>query len=338
MQLFNTKSKAELIKESLVDTTTRRTVSWYRYVTIHDPQTFRDSLFLKLQNLSCKGRIYIAQEGINAQMNVPIKNWDAFCSVLDSFPELSDMRLNAALEEQGVSFLKLTIKVRKKIVADGLDDSFFNPSDTGEYVDALDVNKKIQNKKTIFVDMRNGYEAEIGRFENALTMNVITFREQLGTVENLASKHKDEEIVLYCTGGIRCEKASAWMKYRGFKNVKHIRGGVISYARDIKKLNLPSFFKGKNFVFDGRMAEKVTDDTLAHCHICQKYPSDIHTHCLNKHCHRLYIGCNDCKKKTHEHCSQTCRFIGFLPERMQIFLFRNGRRGRRQQVICHLRS
>jgi UPF0176 protein len=311
--LKNKKPKEELLAEIQKETFKRKTLSFYRYVKIADPKAMRDMLFAKFDELGCKGRIYVAHEGINAQMNVPEPNFDAFDTFLQSIPEFKGVPYKIAVEEKGTSsFLKLTIKIKEKIVADGLDDASFDPSNTGEYATAEDVNDMIDRGVTV-IDMRNAYEAEVGHFEKAKIMNVDTFREQLATVEKEFKNDKDKEVLLYCTGGIRCEKASAWMKHQGFGNVKHIKGGIIDYAHQVKEKGLPNKFKGKNFVFDERLGERISDEIISDCHLCQKVKCDDHTHCKNQFCHMLFIGCSSCLEKGKGYCSSWCRFFDGKP-------------------------
>lgn len=324
--LVNTKSKEELLRELQSENFKRKTLSLYRYVKISNPEEMRDMLFAKFNELGCKGRIYVAREGINAQMNVPVPNFEAFDTFLQSIPEFSGTPYKIAVEEKGLSsFLKLTIKVKEKIVADGLDDASFDPSNTGDYATAEEVNNMIERGVTV-VDMRNIYEAEVGHFENAKIMNVDTFREQLAKVEEEFEEDKDKEVLLYCTGGIRCEKASAWMKHRGFQNVKHIKGGIVDYAHQVKEKGLPNKFKGKNFVFDERLGERVSDEIISDCHLCQKVKCDDHFDCKNKRCNVLFIGCKKCTQKMEGFCSMRCKILEGTPQWLQNIFTRNHRK------------
>ncbi len=332
----NTKSKEELLKILQAETFTRKTVSFYRYVKIKDPKAMRDMLFDEFSRLGCLGRIYVAHEGINAQMNVPEHNWTRFDKFIQSIPEFSGVPYKFAVEEKparsafstadagggkGVlsSFIKLIVKVRPKIVADGLDDATFDPSNTGEYATAEDVNSMIDRGVTV-IDMRNFYEAMIGHFKGAKIMEVDTFREQLKKVHDMFRDKKDEEVLLYCTGGIRCEKASAWMKHNGFKNVKHIKGGIIEYAHQVKEKGLQNKFLGKNFVFDERMGEKVGDEVISFCQVCEKEKSDNYIHCKNMSCHVLFISCAGCEERLRGYCSLVCNICDKFPRKVNRFL------------------
>ncbi len=326
----NTKSKEELLEILKKENFPRKTLSFYRYVKIADPKEMRDFLFDKFGELNCLGRIYIAHEGINAQLNVPEHNWTGFDNLIQSIPEFAGVPFKLAVEEKGMSsFLKLIIKVKDKIVADGLDDASFNPADTGAYADAEEVNRMIDKGVTV-IDMRNFYEAMIGHFKGAKIMQVDTFREQLAKVHEMFRNKKDEEVLLYCTGGIRCEKASAWMKHNGFKNVKHIKGGIIDYAHQVKEKGLPNKFLGKNFVFDERMGEKIGDEIISYCQICKERKCDDYLHCKNLLCHVLFIGCKECVDHLNGYCSLWCKVADRIPKISKYFFSPNKQKHAKQ--------
>lgn len=307
--------RSEQRQSILTDTRPRTTLSFYRYVAIADPEAFRMQLLSAWTRFGCLGRIYVAREGINAQMNVLTEQWEAFDAWTQAVPELAGVPYKIAVEEGPVpSFYKLTIKVRPKIVADGLDDTSFDPSNTGEYLTARELNEYIDDPEAVVIDMRNAYESEIGHFENAITPDVDTFREEIKLVPELLKVHQNKKIALYCTGGIRCEKASAWLKHKGYTNVKHLKGGVIDYKHQVEREGLPNRFKGKNFVFDERLGERVGDEVISHCHLCKTAKSDTHHHCKNQICHVLFLGCDDCLAKQSGYCSTWCRFTDNAPQ------------------------
>lgn len=293
---------------------TRVTLSFYRYVRLNDPEAFRQRLLDVWGELGCLGRIYVASEGINAQMNVPQAQWDRFDAWVQSQPELAGIPYKIAVEEGGApSFYKLTIKVKDKIVADGLDDASFDVTDTGEYLTAAEMNNYIDDPDAIVVDMRNSYESEVGHFDGAITPEVETFRDELKATPELLRIHKNKKIALYCTGGIRCEKASAWLKHNGYKDVKHLKGGIIDYAHQVEREGLSNKFLGKNFVFDERLSERVGDQIISTCHLCRTTKSDTHHHCQNQICHTLFIGCDACVTKRAGYCSWRCQTVDRLP-------------------------
>lgn len=310
--LRNKVNRKELKAKIKEDPTARTTVSFYKYFKIENPQEFRDTLFATWSEWDILGRVYVAAEGINAQISIPSHRFDQFQSHLTHTLNLKNIILNTAIEDNGKSFAKLTIKVKQKIVADGLDDSAFDVTDTGKHIDAEAFNKLSGREDTVIIDMRNHYETEVGYFQNAIKPDVDTFREALPETGKILEKHKDKNIVMYCTGGIRCEKASAYFKYKGFKHVHQLKGGIIQYAREVKEKGLPNKFIGKNFVFDERLGERITNDIVSHCHQCGK-PCDTHTNCKNDACHLLFIQCDECAREYNGCCSEECLEINRLP-------------------------
>ncbi len=313
MQLYNklsAKERAELIENAGKE---RLTLSFYQYANISNPQSLRDQLFITWDALDVLGRIYVAQEGINAQLSLPADRFNEFKTHLDSIDFLKDIRLNIAIEQDNMSFLKLKVKVRDKIVADGLNDATFDVTNKGIHVTADVFNELIEDEHTVLVDMRNHYESEIGHFKNAVKPDVDTFRESLDIIEEDLKAHKDDKkLVMYCTGGIRCEKASAYFKHKGFKNVYQLEGGIIEYTRQVNEKALENKFIGKNFVFDERRSEKISEDVIANCHQCGK-SCDTHVNCANDACHLLFIQCEDCKTEMDNCCSTNCKEIHALP-------------------------
>ncbi|MEM6051122.1 rhodanese-related sulfurtransferase [Erwinia sp. P7711] len=304
--LHNLVSNEELKARMLAETEPRTTVSFYKYFTLDDAKAFRDALYVALTKLKVFGRVYVASEGINAQISVPASQYEAMKAMLYAFhPALNNLRMNIALDDDGKSFWVLRLKVRERIVADGITDETFDASDVGGYLKAGDVNAMLDDPDAVFVDMRNHYEYEVGHFDNALEIPADTFRDQLPMAVEMLKEEKDKKIVMYCTGGIRCEKASAWMRHNGFENVYHIEGGIIEYARRAREQGLPVRFRGKNFVFDERMGERISDDVIAHCHQCGT-PCDTHVNCKNDGCHLLFIQCDSCAEKYQACCSPIC--------------------------------
>ena len=325
--LHNRISQKELKERLLKETDPRTTISFYRYFPVPDPAAFRDELYKNLDTLKVFGRIYVAHEGINAQISVPSANLDLFRNYLYSIPHLEGVRLNIAVDDDGKSFWVLKIKVRDKIVADGITDPSFSMEKKGHYVNAEQFNSLTNDPNTIVVDMRNHYEYEVGHFENAIEVPSDTFRDQLPMVATMLEDQKDKNIIMYCTGGIRCEKASAYMLHRGFENVFHLEGGIINYANQVKENNLSNKFHGKNFVFDNRLGERITDEVIAKCHQCGK-PADTHVNCVNSACHLLFIQCEECKQKYDGCCSKECQEVIHMPEEQQKLIRKGIDKGR----------
>jgi UPF0176 protein len=312
MTLYNRISQTELKQLLYAETEHRTTISFYQYFPVGDCKQFRDELYAGLNALKVFGRIYIAQEGINAQISVPDSNFDALKNYLYSIPPFNGIRLNIAIDDDGKSFWVLKIKVRDKIVADGITDPDFSMEKKGKYVTATQMNELLQDDNTIVIDMRNHYEYEVGHFVKAVEIPSDTFREQLPMAVDMMAAHKDKNIIMYCTGGIRCEKASAYMLHNGFNNVFHLEGGIINYAKQAKEQKIESKFIGKNFVFDNRLGERITEDVIAQCHQCGQ-PADTHTNCKNDGCHILFIQCEACATKYDGCCSEACQTTYNLP-------------------------
>ena len=311
--LHNRVSQKELKERLYQETEPRKTISFYRYFPISDPKKFRDDFYRDLHSLNVFGRIYVAAEGINAQLSVPESNFNSLKELLENTEGLKDLRLNIAIDDDGKSFWVLKVKVRDKIVADGIEDPSFNMSNKGRYVNPEQFNELTSDPKTIVVDMRNHYEYEVGHFKDAIEVPSDTFREQLPMSANMLEAEKDSNIIMYCTGGIRCEKASAYLLHRGFKNVFHLEGGIINYANTVKAKGLENKFLGKNFVFDDRLGERVGDEVISKCHQCGK-PADTHINCANEGCHLLFIQCDECRIKFDACCSIECQHTIHLPE------------------------
>jgi UPF0176 protein len=314
--LHNRVSRKLLKEKAKADTTPRITLSFYCYFSIPDPQAFRDHWYKNLNELKVFGRIYIANEGINAQINCPVDNFESFREFIYGYSEMNGLRLNKAVDENNNSFYVLDIKIRNKIVADGIGDPAFSMENKGRYVNAVQFNEMVKDANTMVIDMRNHYEYEVGRFKTAIEIPSDTFREQLPMAAEMFGEEKERNIIMYCTGGIRCEKASAWMLHNGYKNVFHLEGGIINYINQVKDNQLENNFIGKNFVFDERLGERITEDVIANCHICGN-PCDVHVNCTNSACHLLFIQCEKCQQALEGCCSKECQDFIHLPEEEQ---------------------
>ncbi|NDC78543.1 MAG: rhodanese-related sulfurtransferase, partial [Chitinophagia bacterium] len=198
--LHNRVSRRELKERMRADKTPRTTVSFYLYTRIDAPAAFRDKWYAALKPLGVLGRIYVAGEGVNAQASVPTNRFSDFRSFLDAEPGFNGIRLNTAVDSQGSSFFVLAVKVRDRIVADGILDPGFDMQRKGAYVDAAAFNRLTEDPDTLVVDMRNHYEYEVGHFQNAIEIPSETFREQLPMAVEMLGERKDRNIIMYCTG------------------------------------------------------------------------------------------------------------------------------------------
>lgn len=318
MPLYNKYNSKELKEKLEKDPRPRKTISFYRYHRINDPEKFRNELYKKLYDIEVFGRVYIANEGINAQISVLNESYENFINVLESFDFMKGMYLNIAVDDNGKSFYKLKIKLRPKILADGLNDASFDVTKKGKHLTAEEFNDLTEkNENTLLIDMRNHYETEVGHFDGAICPDVDTFRDSLPLIENEILKgNESKNIVMYCTGGIRCEKASAYFKHKGFENVYQLEGGIIKYAQEVSEKGLINKFIGKNFVFDERLGERISPEIIANCHQCGK-PCDTHTNCKNDACHLLFIQCEECAENHGGCCSDECNEVNLLPKEKQ---------------------
>jgi len=320
-KLYNQKSKEMLIENLEAETFNRITCSFYNYIKINSPTNFRDTLYSVFHTLNIFGRIYVADEGINAQISVPSHNWVNFLKRISEIGELSDIQIKKAISE-GISFYKLVIKVKKEIVAYGIPKNEYNMKIIGKHLTTDQFNRALNQEQTTIIDMRNIYESEVGKFKNAEIPQVDKSKELLPEVRRMLNGREHHQVLLYCTGGIRCEKASSFLINEGIKDVKQLQGGIIQYAHDIKKYGMKSKFVGKNFVFDARLGERVSDDIISNCHICNK-SSDIHRDCKNDACHILFIQCEECERDLNGCCSDKCKEIASLPIETQKELRKN---------------
>ncbi len=313
-RLCNTLSKSDCLELLKKENFERKTVSFYRYVKIENLQELRDQLYLEWDELGVLGRTYLASEGINAQISVPEPQWEAFVEKLYARHEFKDVPFKIGLEQKE-SFWKLIVRLKKQIVADGLNENEYDWSDIGTHLDAENFNKGIEDGAVV-VDMRNAYESRIGHFESAICPDVDTFEEELPLVKEMLEDKKDQKILLYCTGGIRCEKASAYLKSNGFKDVNQLHGGIIQYAHEVNQKGLPNRFKGSNYVFDERISERVSDEVLSECDQCEE-KCDNFTNCKNVMCNLLFIQCENCKPQMENCCTVECQRIIHLSEEEQ---------------------
>jgi UPF0176 protein len=316
MRQENKLSKEELLGLVEAEMFSRTSISFYRYVIIENPDAFRNTLYKAWSALGVLGRIYVSKEGINAQLNVPTHNLELFRESVDSFGALKDVPFKVGLSEDGLSFWKLVIKNREYILADGLDHGEYDVTNVGAHLSAKEFNDAIDDGAVV-VDMRNNYESDIGYFDGAIRPDAVTFKEELPMVLSALKGREEEKVLLYCTGGIRCEKTSAYLKHYGFKDVNQLHGGIIDYKHQIDREGLMSKYKGVNYVFDGRENEVVTDDVLGECYQCKR-AANTPVNCTNTMCHVLLIQCADCGEKMLGACSKKCRKIVELPMSEQV--------------------
>jgi predicted sulfurtransferase len=332
--------------EGMADPSTSETMtmlSFYAFPPsgIEDPEAFAFDMKKKWKPFHALGRVYVAQEGVNAQMSVPTNVLPNFMECCRSMPELgqymeNDINIDPKPLTQGEfavagvpvngkqapPFRNLHVRVRKQVVADGLDKSLdwqsagydMPPLEWHEKLkEAREKMKESSNSKNdipILLDCRNTYETDVGIFEGAEPLGTESFRESWDVLkERLADTPKDAPIMTYCTGGIRCVKVGAYLTQElGFTNVSRLAGGIIAYDRTLneKAEEEESMFKGTNFVFDGRLGRQITEDALANCVTCGAETSLV-SNCRNDNCHQRIVQCEACRTSYHGTCSVACK-------------------------------
>ncbi len=278
-------------------------ILFYKYIHISTPNAILKWQKKICQQLALKGRIIIAHEGINGTLGGADEQIEEYKSLMRAHELFADIDFKESKNTQD-HFPRLRIVVKNEIVNLGLDHVSANPNNAGTYLEPAQAHELIEQKpdNLIIIDCRNQAESAIGIIEGAIRPEVTYFREFPAYIDNHVQDFKDKQILMYCTGGVRCERASAYIKSKAVaKEVFHIKGGIHKYIEQFPH----GFFRGKNYVFDGRMAVAVTKDVLGHCYICKK-PCDDYTNCLRAQCNRHFISCSDCLTMYKNTCSQSC--------------------------------
>ncbi len=272
---------------------------FYKFIEIKKPEKFIKEHLKFCKDLNVKGKVLVSTEGINGSISGTQSQIEEYKKQLTSYKEFSDIVFK---QESGLEhpFKKMNVRLRKEIVAFG---KIVNTKQGGQYITAEQLKQLYENKEEFLIlDARNDYEYKVGKFKDAIQLNIKTFKqfpEALAKIENF----KDKKIITYCTGGIRCEKASAYMKQKGFKNVYQLKDGIITFGQKFPA----TFWQGKCFVFDKRLVSDInnTNETISNCHTCNT-PSDLYRNCRNTECDKLYIQCKDCQENFNGCCSKQC--------------------------------
>jgi len=275
------------------------TITFYKFINVPNSGELMGYVRGLCEALDLKGRVLIGNEGINAGVSGKSEDIENFKSKIKKHKLLR----NLTFKEQEVpknSYHRLVVRVRKEILAFKTKVDMKN---IAKHINPETLNKWIErDEDLVILDARNDYEAEIGKFKNAIVLSIKNFYDFPKELENLEHL-KDKKIVTYCTGGIRCEKATALMKEKGFKNVFQLKGGIINYVNQYPDEN----FDGDVFVFDDRLNTSTgSNKKLGKCQIC-KEPCNDYTDCHNLDCDKLFITCSPCKEKMNNTCSQECK-------------------------------
>lgn len=280
---------------------TYRVLLYYKYVHIADPAQFVNEQKILCQKLQLKGRILIAQEGLNGTVCGTIEQAKEYQAALRSDPRFVDIEFKEH-DYDANPFPKLKVKLRQEIVTLGVPD--LSSEEAGQHLSPEQWHELAQQEDVVVLDVRNNYESTIGKFQNAITPDIDNFRD----LPVWLQKHqelKDKKVLIYCTGGVRCEKASGLLKRSGVQDVYQLHGGIINYGKHIPD----GLWQGSCFVFDDRMAVPVNDEehhqVISECQYC-KTPTDTYYNCCNMECNALILLCSDCRAKSNQACSLEC--------------------------------
>lgn len=270
-------------------------ILYYKYVPIADPKGFADAQRALCSALGLKGRLLIAEEGINGTLAGTAENIARYIEDLKADARFSDIELKINEGDEN-TFPKLVIKVRPEIVS--LHANIPLTADQDNHLSPAQWKQRIESDPdAVIVDVRNNYESDAGKFENAVTCDIDNFRDLPAYVERLA-EHKDKTVLMYCTGGIRCEKASALFRSQGFKNVFQLHGGILTYQKEFGN----EHWLGECFVFDQRMTVKVENDLvpIGKC-IHTGRMTSRYVNCLHDLCHRLILLSEEAERENPEY-------------------------------------
>jgi len=280
-----------------------RVISFYKYVSIEDPEKLANEHLQWCIDNGIKGKVYFAKEGINGAVFGDYNLTEDYKNHLKGYSLFSDIWFKETPTDT-IAFTKMHVRVKNEIVNSGLNQTSLEHSAPKLTPEQL-LKFYEEEKDFIIVDARNWYESKIGKFKNAITPQITHFREWPKVVESL-NEYKDKTIVTYCTGGIRCEKASAYMREQGFKNVFQMDGGILNFIQKYPD----TYWEGGMFVFDDRRVfEPNTREELkytATCHFCGKHTA-YHINCHNLDCDKIIVCCHECKVKNEYCCSDECR-------------------------------
>lgn len=282
----------------MMTTANYQIILFYKYVHIDEPEVVKAEQVELCTRLHLKGRCIIASEGINATFEGTEENIEQYIKKLETDERFKGIHFKLSAGT-GNAFPKLSVKVRKEIVSLNLGTCDLNPNEiTGKRLKPEELHEWIREGREFYIiDMRNVYEHKVGYFENSILPPIENFRD-LPKIINQISHLKNKTVLTVCTGGVRCEKASGFLIREGFTDVYQLDGGIVSYMEKYPNEN----FQGKLYVFDSRITMGFyTDDTgrkiVGKCDVCFE-PSEKYVNCGNPACHRHFINCENCLKKT----------------------------------------
>ena len=276
---------------------------FYKYVSIAYPKQIWKEQRDLCDALGLKGRIFLATEGINGTLGGSVEAVEKYKKAMDGHSLFANIDFKEGPGGPD-DFPRMQITIKKEIVALELDKKKYNTTIAGQHLTPKETHQLLDKKPDdlVIIDCRNNYEWKIGAFEGAIKPDVNSFREFPEWVDQNKEALKDKQVLIYCTGGIRCERASSYLKQEtGAKKVFQIQGGIHRYVEQYPE----GFFRGKNYVFDGRVGVRINDDILGTCKLCDK-PSDEYTNCKNAECNDHFIYCQNCIESYDNCCSKEC--------------------------------
>jgi len=276
---------------------------FYKYVDIKYPKQIEKWQRQLANDLGLTGRVILATEGINATLGGTDENTERYKAIMSDHPLFGGIDFK---ESEGGSdnFPRLRIVIKNEIVNLGIQPEDLKAQDGGKHLTPAQAHAMLTNRPQdlVVLDGRNAYESRIGEFTDSIKPPIKNFRDFPAYIDNNAELFKDKQVLMHCTGGIRCERASAYLKQKGIaKEVYQIEGGIQRYTEQFPD----GYFRGKNYVFDNRVAVKINDDILGTCDICEQ-PYDEYTNCMNAACNKHFIGCPACVKRLNDCCSIVC--------------------------------
>lgn len=283
-----------------------RVLLYYKYVHIENPEAYVEKHLKFCKALGVKGRILVAEEGINGTISGTVEQTTAYMNAVRMDPRFEDMVFKVD-EADGHAFKKMHVRHRKEIVNLSLEEDVDPNRLTGKHLEPKEFYRAMLEDDVIILDARNDYEYEVGHFRGAVKPDIKTFRELPQWIKENLQEHKDKKILAYCTGGIRCEKLTGFLIKEGFQDVNQLKGGIITYGKDPEVKG--KRFDGKCYVFDERLTVPVNqeeDIVVGHCYYCGE-PEDRVVNCANPWCNKQHIACEECERKYRRSCSKECR-------------------------------
>lgn len=283
-----------------------RVLLYYKYVPIEEPEHFVQQHLHFCKEIGLKGRIIVAREGINGTVSGTVAQTDTYMKAMHADERFKDMVFKID-EAEGHAFKKIKVKLKRELVNFQLEKDVDPNKLSGKRLSPKAFYEHLQRDDVIVIDGRNDYEYDIGHFRGAIRPEVRTFREFPKWVRNNLSQYKDKKVIMYCTGGIRCEKLSGFFLQEGFKDVAQLDGGIVTYGKDPEVQG--ELFDGKCYVFDERIAVRINqkeDKIVGKCYHCGR-PEDRYVNCANPECHLQHICCMTCEVMHKRSCSDACR-------------------------------